>query len=133
MSLGIVVEGGALAKLIERNTPIPINQSQAFSTVTDNHPTVEIVVVQGELEVGLSKKVLGRFVLTGIELAPAGKPSVMVTFSVTVDGTLSVSAKDEKTGAETSIVVEEASTLSKEEVQSMLEAAENSDLEAVHI
>ena len=124
MSLGIVVEGGAMAKLIERNTPIPINQSQSFSTVADNQPTVEIVVVQGEREVGLSNKVLGRFVLTGIEPAPAGKPSIMVTFSVTVDGTLSVSAKDEKTGAETSIVVEEASTLSKEEVESMLKSAQ---------
>ena len=124
MSLGIVVEGGTMAKLIERNSPIPINQSQTFSTATDNQPTVEIVVVQGEREVGLSNKVLGRFVLTGIEPAPAGKPSIMVTFSVTVDGTLSVSAKDEKTGSETSIVVEEASTLSKEEVESMLESAE---------
>jgi molecular chaperone DnaK len=126
ISLGIVIEGNMMAKLIERNSPIPISQSQTFTTAADNQPTVEIVVVQGERELASANKILGRFLLTGIDPAPSGEPVIKVTFGVTVDGTLSVSAKDEKSGSRKEIVVEGASTLSKEEVDSMLESAERS-------
>lgn len=124
ISLGIVVEGSMMARLIERNSPIPIDQSQVFSTAADGQSTVEIVVVQGERELATENKILGRFMLTGIEPAPSGQPQIKVTFSVTVDGTLSVSAKDQKSGATKTITVEDASTLSKEEVEAMLESAE---------
>ena len=115
-----------MAKIIERNSPIPISQSQTFTTAVDNQPTVEIVVVQGERELASANKILGRFMLTGIDPAPGGEPAIKVTFGVTVDGTLSVSAKDERSGSTKEIVVEGASTLSKEEVESMLESAEKS-------
>ena len=123
ISLGIAVEGNAMAKLIERNSPIPISQSQVFTTVADNQPAVEIVVIQfdGGLVI---RHVLGNFILTGIDPAPGGEPVIKVTFGVTVDGTLSVSAKDEKSGAEKTVVIERASTLSEAEVASMLESAE---------
>ena len=124
ISLGIAVEGNAMAKLIERNSPIPISQSQVFTTVADNQPTVEIVVIQGERSLAMENKILGNFVLTGIDPAPGGEPVIKVTFGVTVDGTLSVSAKDEKSGAEKTVVIERASTLSEAEVASMLESAE---------
>jgi molecular chaperone DnaK len=124
MSLGIVVEGDMMARLIERNSPIPIDQSQVFSTAVDNQSTVEIVVVQGERELATENKILGRFVLTGIDPAPSGQPLIKVTFSVTVDGTLSVSAKDQKSGATKSVTIEGASTLTKEEIEAMLASAE---------
>ena len=124
MSLGIVVEGDMMARLIERNSPIPIDQSQVFSTAADNQSTVEIVVVQGERELATENKVLGRFMLTGIDPAPSGQPLIKVTFSVTVDGTLSVSAKDQKSGATKSVTIEGASTLTKEEIEAMLASAE---------
>ena len=87
ISLGIVVDGSIMARVIERNSPIPIDQSQVFSTAADNQSTVERVVVQGERELSLENKVLGRFVITGVDPAPSVELCIKVTFSVTVDGT----------------------------------------------
>jgi molecular chaperone DnaK len=122
--LGIETLGGVATKLIERNTTIPTSKSEVFSTAADNQPQVEIHVVQGEREMVVDNKSLGRFILDGIPPAPRGIPQVEVTFNLDANGILNVSAKDKGSGKEQSITIQNSSGLSKEEVEKMAKDAE---------
>lgn len=124
ISLGIETMGGVLTKLVEANTTIPTRKSETFSTASDNQPSVEINVLQGERSMAKDNKSLGRFHLDGIMPAPRGVPQVEVTFDVSADGILSVSAKDKATGKENKIRIEGSSKLSKEEIERMKAEAE---------
>jgi len=124
ISLGIETMGGIATKLIERNTTIPTSKSQIFSTATDNQPSVEIHVVQGERELAADNKSLGRFILDGIPPAPRGVPQIEVTFDIDANGILTVTAKDKQTGKEQSIKIEGSSNLSEEEIERMKKEAE---------
>lgn len=124
LSLGIETMGGIATKLIERNTTIPTSKSQVFSTASDNQPSVDIVVTQGEREMVADNKILGRFVLDGIAPAPRGVPQVEVTFDIDANGIVNVSAKDKNSGKEQSIKIEGSSGLSDEEVEKMTKDAE---------
>ena len=123
LSLGIETMGGVMTKLIEKNTTIPTEESQIFSTADDNQAAVTIHVLQGERQQASANKSLGRFDLTGIEPAPRGMPQIEVTFSIDANGILNVSAKDKKTGKEQSIVIKANSGLSDEEIQRMIKDA----------
>jgi molecular chaperone DnaK len=125
VSLGIETLGGVMTKLIERNTTIPKKESQIFSTATDNQPSVEIHVLQGEREMARDNRTLGRFQLEGIPAAPRGVPQIEVTFDIDANGILHVSAKDKATGKEQSIVIKASSGLSEEEVERMVKDAES--------
>lgn len=128
LSLGIETMGGICTKLIERNTTIPTKKSQIFSTAADNQPEVDIVVLQGEREMSVDNKELGRFKLQGITPAPRGVPQIEVTFDIDANGIVHVSAKDKATGKEQKIRIESDSSLSEEEIQRMVdEAAKNSE------
>ncbi|MFN8179830.1 MAG: molecular chaperone DnaK [bacterium] len=124
LSLGIETLGGVSTKLIERNTTIPVRKSQVFSTASDNQPEVEIHVLQGEREMALDNKSLGRFHLQGIPPAPRGMPQVEVTFDIDANGILHVTAKDRATAKEQSIRIEASSGLSDTEIQKMVKDAE---------
>ncbi|MFQ6104384.1 MAG: molecular chaperone DnaK [Candidatus Glassbacteria bacterium] len=124
LSLGIETLGGVFTRLIERNTTIPTKKSEIFSTAEDNQTTVEIHVLQGEREMALGNKTIGRFQLTGIPPAPRGMPQIEVTFDIDANGILNVSAKDKATGKEQSIKIEASSGLSEEEIQKMVRDAE---------
>jgi len=124
LSLGIETMGGVGTKLIEKNTTIPTQHSQVFSTAADNQTSVEIHVVQGERPMAQDNKSLGRFILDGIPPAPRGMPQVEVTFDVDANGILKVTAKDKATGKENSIRIEGSSGLSDEEINRMKEEAE---------
>ncbi len=124
LSLGIETLGGVLTKLIDKNTTIPTNANQTFSTADDNQNAVTIHVLQGEREMASGNKSLGRFDLAGIPPAPRGVPQVEVTFDIDANGILNVSAKDKASGKEQSIVIRASSGLSDEEVQSMVKDAE---------
>ncbi len=124
LSLGIETMGGVMTKLIEKNTTIPTNQSQVFSTAADNQSAVTVHVLQGEREVASANKSLGQFNLEGIAPAPKGQPQIEVTLDLDSDGILHVSAKDKNTGKEQSITIKSSSGLSDEEVDKMIKDAE---------
>ena len=125
LSLGIETMGGVMTKLIEKNTTIPTNQSQVFSTAADNQSAVTVHVLQGEREIASANKSLGQFNLEGIAPAPKGQPQIEVTLDLDSDGILNVSAKDKNTGKEQSITIKSSSGLSDEEVDKMIKDAES--------
>jgi len=124
LSLGIETMGGVMTKLIEKNTTIPTNAAQVFSTAEDNQTAVTIHVLQGEREVAAGNKSLGRFDLSDIPPARRGVPQVEVSFDIDANGILNVSAKDKATGKEQSIIIKASSGLSDEEVDRMVKDAE---------
>ncbi len=119
LSLGIETMGGIATKVIERNTTIPTSRSQTFSTASDNQPSVEIHVVQGERSMAADNKSLGKFNLDGIPPATRGMPQVEVTFDIDANGILSVKAKDKTTNKEQSIRIEAASGLTDADIETM--------------
>ncbi|HST61370.1 MAG TPA: molecular chaperone DnaK [Longimicrobium sp.] len=125
LSLGIETLGGVFTKLIERNTTIPTKKSETFSTAEDSQTTVEIHVLQGEREMAVYNKTIGKFQLTGIPPAPRGMPQVEVTFDIDANGILHVSAKDRATGKEQKIRIEASSGLSESEIDKMVKDAES--------
>ncbi len=124
LSLGIETMGGVSTVLIAKNTTVPTDKTQVFSTAADNQPSVEIHVLQGERPMAQDNKTLGRFMLDGIPAAPRGVPQVEVKFDIDANGILNVSAKDKASGKTQSIKIEGSSGLSKEEVEKMKKDAE---------
>jgi molecular chaperone DnaK len=124
LSLGIETLGGVTTVLITRNTTIPTRKSEVFSTAEDNQTTVEIHVLQGERQMAIDNRTIGKFQLTGIPPAPRGMPQVEVTFDIDANGILHVSAKDKTTGKEQKIRIEASSGLSDAEIDKMVKAAE---------
>ena len=124
LSLGVETLGGVTTKIIARNTTIPTKKSEIFSTAIDNQENVEIQVLQGEREMAVDNKSLGKFRLDGIPLAPRGVPQIEVSFDIDVNGILSVTAKDKATNIEQSITIENASTLDDTEIDKMVSDAE---------
>jgi molecular chaperone DnaK len=124
LSLGIETLGGVMTKLIEKNTTIPTNASQVFSTADDNQTAVTVHVLQGEREIASANKSLGRFDLSDIPPSPRGMPQIEVSFDLDANGILNVSAKDKATGKAQSIVIKASSGLSEEEIEKMVKDAE---------
>ncbi|MCR9173439.1 MAG: molecular chaperone DnaK [bacterium] len=128
LSLGIETMGGVFTKLIDANTTIPTKKSEVFSTASDNQPSVDIHVLQGERSMATDNKTLGRFQLADIPPAPRGVPQIEVTFDIDANGIMNISAKDKGTGKEQSIKIESSSGLSDEEIERMkAEAEANAD------
>jgi molecular chaperone DnaK len=125
LSLGIETLGGVMTKLIDKNTTIPANAEQVFSTADDNQTAVTIHVLQGERERAMDNKSLGRFDLTDIPPAPRGLPQIEVTFDIDANGILNVSAKDKATGKSQNIVIKASSGLSDDEIDKMVADAES--------
>ncbi|MBQ6006142.1 MAG: molecular chaperone DnaK [Selenomonadaceae bacterium] len=123
LSLGIETLGGVCTKIIERNTTIPTQKSQVFSTAADGQTSVEIHVLQGEREMAAGNKTLGRFVLSDIPPAPRGVPQIEVTFDIDRNGIVNVSAKDKSTGKEQKITIQSSSGMSKEDIDRMVKEA----------
>jgi molecular chaperone DnaK len=124
LSLGIETMGGVATKVIERNTTVPTSKSETFSTASDGQPQVEIHVTQGERELAVDNKSLGRFVLDGIASAPRGVPQIEVTFNIDANGLLNVTAKDKGTGKEQNITISDSGNLSKEDIEKAAKDAE---------
>ena len=125
LSLGIETMGGVMSALIDKNTTIPTKKAQVFSTADDNQPAVTIHVLQGERKQAGQNKSLGRFDLADIPPAPRGVPQIEVTFDIDANGILNVSAKDQATGKEQSIVIKASSGLSEDEIEQMVRDAES--------
>ncbi len=124
LSLGIETKGGVMTKLIERNTTIPTERSEIFTTADDSQPAVQIQAYQGEREMAAYNKKLGMFELTGIAPAPRGVPQIEVTFDIDANGIVHVSAKDLATGKEQGMTITGGSALSKDEIDRMMADAE---------
>ncbi|MDR2006793.1 MAG: molecular chaperone DnaK [Acidaminococcales bacterium] len=124
LSLGIEVLGGVFSKIIERNTTIPTSSKQVYSTASDNQPSVDIHVLQGEREFAADNKTLGRFELSGIPPAPRGVPKIEVEFDIDANGIVNVKAKDLGTGKEQKITITSSSGLKKDEIDRMVKEAE---------
>ena len=124
LSLGIETHGGVFTKLIERNTTIPIRKTQIFSTVANDQAQVEVHVLQGERDMAIYNKTLGRFLLTNIPPAPRGVPQIEVTFDIDVNGIVNVSARDLSTGNQQAITITSSNNLSDAEIQKAIQDAE---------
>jgi molecular chaperone DnaK len=124
LSLGIETLGGVFTRLIERNTTIPTQKGQVFSTASDSQPSVEINVLQGEREFAKDNRSLGSFILDGIPPAPRGVPQIEVTFDIDANGIVNVSARDKGTGREQKITIVASSGLSKDQIDHMVRDAE---------
>jgi molecular chaperone DnaK len=124
LSLGIETLGGVMTRLIDRNTTIPTRKGETFSTAADGQTAVDIHVLQGERDMAMDNKTIGRFQLAGIPPAPRGVPQIEVTFDIDADGILNVSAKDKATGKEQKIVIKASSGLSESEIDRMVKDAD---------
>jgi molecular chaperone DnaK len=124
LTLGIETEGGVLTALIERNTTIPVEKKNTFSTAADNQTAVTVSVFQGERKMAAQNRLLGRFNLEGLPPAPRGVPQIEVKFDIDQNGILNVSARDVGTGKQASVKIEQSSGLSKDEIERMRRDAE---------
>jgi molecular chaperone DnaK len=124
LSLGIETKGGIMHRLIERNTTIPTKRSEVFTTAEDNQPSVEIHVLQGEREMAMYNKTLGKFQLVDLPPAPQGVPQIEVTFDIDANGIVHVSAKDRATSKEQSMTITGQSSLPRDDIERMIKDAE---------
>ena len=124
LSLGIETKGGVMTKLIERNTTIPTKKSEVFTTAEDMQPSVQVHVLQGEREMAMYNKTLGKFELVDLPPAPRGIPQIEVTFDIDANGIVHVSARDRATGKEQSMTITGQSSLAKDEIDRMVHDAE---------
>ncbi|MBC8342044.1 MAG: Hsp70 family protein, partial [Proteobacteria bacterium] len=129
LSLGIGTFGGHFARLIERNTTVPVSKAHIFTTTRDDQSAVKIRVLQGESDMALENDLLGEFVLSGVRPAPKGEPEIEVSFDIDANGIVSASARDMATGKEQSITVNATGTLSDEEISQIIEENELYEVE----
>jgi molecular chaperone DnaK len=129
LSLGIETLGGVMTRLIERNTTIPVRKEEIFSTATDSQTSVTVHVLQGEREMAVDNRTLGKFNLDGIPPAPRGVPQIVVTFDIDANGIVHVSARDKATGNEQRIRIEAGSGLSESEIDRMVDDAKHHEAE----